>query len=262
MEGVARWIPHTAMTNPGRHANAIAGLPTEIGALIQIIQGVLVHSDWFKEYGLDETSLNSTARTTLPIAERLDDVFRRDSRPLNVKRSADKRSVGTCRYYALMLCSLLRCRGVPARVRCGFAAYFSEGWEDHWVCEYWDSGAEEWCLCDPQIDQMLRQRNQISFDPAKVPRQSFLSAGEAWLECRRSKAAPGSFGHGNTIGLWFVKINVVRDHYVLNGRETSSWDRWREAPPPVRAVGSIESELLDVLAASPEQPLVEIAPDW
>ncbi|MBA9034252.1 hypothetical protein [Rhizobium leguminosarum] len=42
MEGVDRWIPYSAMTNPGRHASAIAVLPTEVGALIQIIQGVLV----------------------------------------------------------------------------------------------------------------------------------------------------------------------------------------------------------------------------
>ncbi|MBP2486362.1 transglutaminase domain-containing protein [Rhizobium leguminosarum] len=262
MEGVDRWIPYSAMTNPGRHASAIAVLPTEVGALIQIIQGVLVHSDWITEYGLDETILNSTARTTLPIAERLDDVLRRDPRPLNIARSADKRSVGTCRDYALMLCSFLRCREIPARVRCGFAAYFSHGWEDHWVCEYWDSSAGEWCLCDPQIDQMLRQRNQISFGPANVPRQSFMSAGEAWLECRRAKADPASFGHGNVTGLWFVKINVLRDHYVLNGRETSSWDRWRDAPQPKRAVIGGELELLDALATSPDQPLVEIAPDW
>jgi hypothetical protein len=262
MEGVDRWIPHSLMTHPGGHSKAIAALPIEVGALIKIIQGVLVHSDWLKEYDLDETSLNSTSRTTLPVAARLDDVLKRDPRSLNVQRSADKRSVGTCRDYALMLCSFLRCKGVSARVRCGFAAYFSDGWEDHWVCEYWDSGAGAWRLCDPQIDHMLRQRSQISFDPANVPREFFMSAGQAWLECRQAKADPALFGHGNVTGLWFVKINVLRDHYVLNGRKTSSWDRWRDAPPPKRVIIHGELELLDALATTPAQSLLESAPDW
>lgn len=114
-EGGDRWIAQSAMTNPGRHISAIAALPSEVGALIQIIQGILLHCDWLKEYGLDETRLGSMPRTTLPIAERLDDVLKRDQQPLNVQRPADKRSVGTCRDYALMLYAFLRCKGVPAR---------------------------------------------------------------------------------------------------------------------------------------------------
>nr|WP_246715041.1 hypothetical protein [Rhizobium sp. BK196] len=34
-----------------------------------------------------------------------------------------------------MLCAFLRNKGIPARVRCGFASYFSAEWEHHWLCE-------------------------------------------------------------------------------------------------------------------------------
>src|SRR5258705_9796966 len=88
MEAINRWIPHSAMTDPGSHAGALAALPADIGALIEIIQGVLVHSDWVREYGLDETKLDTTARKTLPVAERLDDVLRRDPQPLDIRRPA------------------------------------------------------------------------------------------------------------------------------------------------------------------------------
>jgi len=169
MEGADRWLAHSQMSDPGRHAGAIATLPAGIETLHQIIQGVLVHADWAREYGLDETTLDPTARKTLPIAERLDDVLKRDPRPLGVQRPADKRSTGTCRDFALALCSFLRCSGVPARVRCGFAAYFGGAWEDHWVCEYWDSETGTWRLSDAQIDHMLRQRNRIEFDSTDVP---------------------------------------------------------------------------------------------
>jgi transglutaminase-like putative cysteine protease len=47
---------------------------------------------------------------------------------------------GRCNSYALMLVSMLRANGVPARSRCGFGAYFNPPkFEDHWVCEYWNA---------------------------------------------------------------------------------------------------------------------------
>jgi hypothetical protein len=201
-------------------------------------------------------------RTTLPVAKRLDDVLARDSRPIDMARAPESRSIGTCRDYALMLCSFLRTRRIPARVRCGFAAYFRDGWEDHWVTEYRDARTGSWRLADAQVDPMLKRRNRIGFDPADMPREAFMSAGEAWMKYRRAGADPDAFGHGVTNGPWFMKVNVLRDHYVLNGRETSDWDRWRDAPPARRSVGAGEFETLDGLAARPDQELVAIAPDW
>jgi hypothetical protein len=89
-----------------------------------------------------------------------------------------------------------------------------------------------------------------------------MPAGEAWLKCRRETVDPQAFGHGEVNGLWFVKINVVRDHYVLNGRETSDWDRWREAHSSQRLVLQQELPLLDTLASDPAQDLIEVLPDW
>jgi hypothetical protein len=54
----------------------------------------------------------------------------------------------------------------------------------------------------------------------------------------------------------------MRDHYALNGAETSPWDQWRAAtgaqPDPTEA----ESVLIDAIAATPDQSLIEIAPYW
>jgi hypothetical protein len=44
-----------------------------------------------------------------------------------------RKAVGQRRDFALMMCAFLRAKGTAARVRCGFASYFGEGWEDHWV---------------------------------------------------------------------------------------------------------------------------------
>lgn len=262
MDETQCWAAQTPMSDPGRHAAVIAALPAAVGALSAIIQGVLVHADWARDYGLDPAVLDASARRTLPVAERLEDVLRRDKRPFQEARPAARRSTGTCRDFALLLTAFLRCKGMPARVCCGFAAYFAGEWEDHWVCEYRDAATSTWRLADAQIDPMLRERNRIGFDAADMPRGVFLTAGEAWQACRRAGADPDAFGHGSVTGLWFAKVNVVRDHLVLNGRETSPWDRWREAPEAQRIVREQELALLDDLAARPARPLRAPAPDW
>jgi len=190
------------------------------------------------------------------------DILERDARRLEIRRPPRMRAIGTCRDFALMLCSILRCKGVASRLRCGFASYFDSGWEDHWVCEYWDHQSQTWRLSDPQIDQMLKDRCRITFNPMDVPRQSFVTAGQAWLDCRAGRTDPDRFGHGHVTGLWFVKVNVIRDHYVLNARETSAWDGWRAAPAPKRIVRERDAALLDRSAICPDQQLVEASPDW
>ena len=169
MDKPERWTTHSQMSTPGRYLESITALPRDVGSLIQIIQGLLLHADWAAEYGLDATKLSVTARKTLPMAERLYDVLLRDGRPFENERPAERRSVGTCRDFALMLCSMLRCQGIPARIRCGFAAYFGGNWEDHWVCEYWDGRAGLWRLGDAQVDQNANVAKSYRIRPCRHP---------------------------------------------------------------------------------------------
>lgn len=262
MTGVERWIEHSPMSDPGGFVSILTRLPPDIDAINRTIQGLLIHSDWLTAYGVDEKSFGAVSRQTLPVAKRLDAILGQDARPLDIPRLPDRRAVGTCRDFALLLCSILRSKGTPARVRCGFACYFHDDWEDHWVCEYWDRTAGVWRLSDPQMDELIATKCNVSFDPTDVPRRSFATAGAAWLDCRSGRSDPNRFGHGQTTGLWFLKVNVVRDHYAINNREVSAWDDWRAAPEPARAVDDREISLLDTLAMSPELRLAGLAPDW
>ena len=262
MENVDRWISHSAMSDLGRYHDAVAELPDGVGALNRVVQGVIIHTDWLHAYGVDSSRFERVSRDTLPIAERLALVLDADGRELAAGRVPEQRSVGTCRDFALMLCALLRSKGTAARVRCGFADYFTDGWEDHWVCEYWDRESQCWRYSDAQLDAVLREKRGIAFDPANMPRQRFVTAGQAWAACRSGECDPARFGHGEVKGLWFVKVNVVRDHYSINNRETSAWDSWRAAAGPKRMVFDQDLAWLDEIAARPERPLVEVSPDW
>ena len=261
MESPKRWARHGPMSEPGGGPLNFDGLPADVGALCRIVQGVLIHSDWIAAYGADESQFRTVSRETLPLAGRLGQIAALEGSPLTMERPPDRRAVGTCRDYALMLCGMLRQQGVPARVRCGFAAYFRRDWEDHWICEYWREG--RWHRADAQLDGIVAPRLGIGFDLADVPEDMFITAGEAWRRCRSGEVDPVLFGHGQQAsGLWFVRVNVVRDHLSVSGRETSAWDTWRQATAAHHSLSEAECTEVDEMAAHPEKPAAQPLPPW
>ena len=189
------------------------------------------------------------SRETRPVAARIGQVLAADPTGLETARAAVRRVPATCRDYALMLCGLLREKSVPARVRCGFARYFSSGrFEDHWICEYHYAGT--WRIADAQIDLEHRVHFEIDFDPVNVPRDRFWTARQAWQAWRAGEVDGAEFGHGDASGPHFLMVNLVRDFLALGGREVSEWDTWRQALP---WGGGLAEELLsrgDVLTGA------------
>jgi hypothetical protein len=214
MKSLEEWTDHSCMSDPAGRATAIADFRPEISFLNDAVQGLLAHSSWLADYAIDESRLAPVSRATLPIADRLDDILKRDARSLEVHRSPDQRGVGTCRDFALLLlCSFLRCKGVPSRLRCGFASYLGDGWEDHWVCEYWDKQMETWHLSDAEIDEVMKVKCRIDFDSTDVPRELFVTAGQAWSGCRSGKldASPrDAVAEGTTTLLFGQRMQRTR----------------------------------------------------
>jgi len=180
-----------AMSDPGRHAALFEGLPRDAGALAKIVQGLLVHQHIAPAYGVTLTR-NQQAQSHVRAVEKiLDGIVMHDGRPLSALRAINERQVGVCRHFTLLHVAMLRTRGIPARARCGFGAYFEKGkYLDHWVTEYWNEGKTCWVLFDAQIDDRQRELFRIEFDTADVPRDQFVVAGDAWSLCRGGKADP------------------------------------------------------------------------
>jgi len=126
------------MTDPEEHAHLFEKLPAEVSALRDVIQGLLVHVFWAERHGLKLSEERKQEVQLRTVSQKLKRILELDDRPLTVARPLQKRLVGNCRDFSVMLCAMLRYQGVPARARCGFGAYFTPGrYDDHWVCEYW-----------------------------------------------------------------------------------------------------------------------------
>ncbi|MFG2474643.1 transglutaminase-like domain-containing protein [Streptomyces fagopyri] len=229
----------------------VSGLPGDPGELAALVRDVIIHRLEGERFAcvIPGERLRDDAEARY-VTELLRVLRARRNVPLTVRREPAERFVGTCRDFALLLCSLLRATGTPARVRCGFATYFEEGFhDDHWVTEYRlpDGGAR---LVDAQV---LDPSYDVPFDPLDVPRDRFLVAGDAWRLCRTGRAAPALFGVGHLdglTGLWFVRAAVLRDLAARNGVEVLPWDGWGPELLDDAALTEDEIALIDAVSAA------------
>lgn len=246
---VAIYREHGPLTDPAPHGAELAELLAGVEAICRVVQGLLIHDAGLGQYGLTASDFASFSRRTLPVAERLIAILAADPSWLGQPRRPEKRSIGTCRDFALLTCALLREQGIPARVRCGFARYLAPGrFEDHWVCEYRRENERRWAIADAQLDPIHKAALSIELDAHDLPRGQFLNSRQAWRRLRDGDD-PALFGQAPDTGLWFMRVNLARDFLALMKREVSDWDRWREVPDLLRGADVQDRAWGDRLAA-------------
>jgi hypothetical protein len=238
------------MTAPREYADLFSDLPDEIPALCRVVQGLLLHQYWAGAYGYSIPAARASEYQIRDVAGKLSRIMELDERPLIEPRPPARRLVGNCRDYAVLLTAMLRFKGIPARTRCGFGAYFGPGWyEDHLICEVWDAGHRRWVFVDAELDEIHRKALRFSFDPCDIPRDQFLPGGRAWLMCRRDGADPNRFGYGDTVGgLPNIRGNLVRDVAFLNKVEILGWDYWGLIEGDEAGLSDDDLQLLDQAA--------------
>jgi hypothetical protein len=215
------------MTEPGPYAHLYDNLPSDVPSLVKVVQGLMVHVFWGERYGLNLSEERQAEVQLRSMERRLARTLELNPRALTTARPNDQKIVGNCRDFSVTLASMLQSKGIPARPRCGFGAYFERGlYIDHWVCEYWNEAEQRWVLVDAQLDELQRNVLKISFNTLDVPRNQFIVGGAAWKMCRSEQADPHTFGIFDMNGMDFVKGDFIRDVAALNKVELLPWDCW------------------------------------
>ncbi|WP_126598476.1 transglutaminase domain-containing protein [Dictyobacter aurantiacus] len=148
----------------------------------------------------------------------LAELYRRDARGFVLDRAEEHKLILTCRFVAIMMASILKSRGIPARVRAGYAPYIpSDQIETHWITQYWDDSHARWVTID--VDTSLEDR---PFDPFDMPPGVFDFAATAWLTMRAGhKEATAYSTHEGQHPLHALATQVITDfHYLMNNEIT------------------------------------------
>lgn len=229
--------PAKMTTFSAKQLPSIHQLPDGIKPLTTIVQGLLIHlfvAESFYHVQLDPKRIDVESNLR-PVNQILETILTLDESPLTCQRPPEKRAIGACHHFGKLLTSLLRVKGIPARMRYGFGRYFRSGFfEDHSLVEVWNQPVQKWSLVDPQFDQIWIKKMNLSHDIYDVPRDQFIMPAEAWQKCRSGVWNAHTFGtsNGEMNGLWFIAGNMIKDLAALNRMEMLQWDAWVSMPRP------------------------------
>lgn len=251
------YATHGPYTDPGEVGLLPGSVPADIKTLVGLVQGNLIHAHWLPRYGLEIDPARREREMNLrTVRERLASIRSNGgSFALGTPHPREKRSIGTCRDFTLLLTALLREKGIPAREWCGFGTYFTpDQFEDHWICEWWNEGEGRWVLTDGQLDTLQAGILRLDFNPLDMPREKFVHGGRGWLMVRREGADPDRFGIFEWRGMDFIKGNLLRHAASLRKIPMLPWDSWGLMDKPFTKLSAGELSLLDSLAELLEDP--------
>jgi hypothetical protein len=226
------------------------GVP-DLAAVVELVQGLLIYDVVAKPlYGVDLPAEFADAIHIRSTHELLDLLGGCTPRP------AAERAGARCRTYALLTVAFLRAADVPARVRCGFGAYFNPGWfEDHWAAEYWHARDRRWIMVDAQIDAQWTAMIAYTGNSLDLRPDEFVTAGRAWTAWRNAETDPDRYGLSaiNEHGAFWIAGNLRLDVAALNKVEMLPWDVWGAGWEPQQPVPE-DLSLFDTMAALTADP--------
>ena len=229
-EILAYYRTHSPFTTPGEYAALYRDLPDTPAELMKVVQNILIHRQSVDHYGVTLSPDQRQEQFLRTIAQRLERIAAVNDKPLTAPWQPKEKQVGVCRDFALMFVSMLREKGIPARMRVGFAEYLNPGPYkiDHWITEYWDEAQQSWVLADAQMDEQFIDLFHIHSITSDLVRDvDFYTAGSAWQQVRTGKLSSANFRYsGHWKGLPCIRGNLLHDFQALNKIELGVFDYW------------------------------------
>lgn len=232
-------------TNPGLYKQALKKLPSDVRKIGVLVRKNLIHRTTL---AAGNTGTNKDLRfgdmrkvpwyrqpeddVLVTASAMLAELYRRDKRGFTLTRKPEDKLVLTCRYVAILMASILKSKGIPARVRSGNAPYFDMGElgnvsADHWINQYWNKKEKRWITIDVDGSLSLNQK----FDPYDIPDGTFDFPADAWLNIRAGKDNPQRFWNakperGTIVVLWSLFYDF---HSLMNDENI-----YVQVPSPAR----------------------------
>lgn len=224
------YLKYGMFTYPGLYEEYLKSLPDDIRKIGHILRWSFIHRttlDWGNKgtnsdlkfgdmtkvpwYRQDEDDNLVTA--TSIIAE----LFRRDSRGLTAERKVEDKVILTCRHISILMAAILKSKGIPTRVRSGFAGYWpwAKATSDHWINQYWNKKENKWTTID--VDGSF---HKTGFDMYDIPEGKFDYSANAWFNVRKGKIDGNHFVNADgSKGLISIGWELFYDFHCLMGNE-------------------------------------------
>lgn len=202
---------YSEYTDPGEYAYLYETLPDALTELCSLIKSQVIHPftelpkyrEQIPAERWNEYNGYSTVKSILEGLLSLD-----SSGIVNNRKPGDRLVLG-CNQNALLLASILKSRGIPARVRSGHATYIFPGFHvSHTICEVWNKDEGRWMLVDPSMNMI------------DISREKFDISNELWFKLQKDEIDPNLYGVPRRYtGLVSIVGKVCTDLASLLGKE-------------------------------------------
>src|ERR1700730_12566746 len=129
MSNVIDWARQSDITDPGAVAAGIDELPAALGALREASSQLVFHYRAGGDFAENGVPAERIGEINTRYAEAMLALLVERGEPgLGRERRPPDRVVGCCRDATVLFLALARHKGIRARARVGFAAYFHPGW--------------------------------------------------------------------------------------------------------------------------------------
>jgi formylglycine-generating enzyme required for sulfatase activity len=158
---------YSTFTDPGEYAYLYKTLPDSLSELCSLIKSQIIHPfaelPKYSSAQIPQKRSNEYIKYTT-VTSILKGLLSYDSSGLVKDRKIEDRLVLICQQNAILLASILKYRGIPARIRCGFAPYLEPGFHtSHVICEVWSNYDNRWMLVDPSKNMVDFSRDKFDF---------------------------------------------------------------------------------------------------
>ncbi|UCH15735.1 MAG: hypothetical protein JSV22_07150 [Bacteroidales bacterium] len=202
---------YSPYTDPGEYEYLYKNLPGSLPELCNLIRSQFIHPyaqlpKYREQFPRERWNEYFKYPTVESILEAL---LSYDSRGMVEDREITDRLVLTCRENSLLLASILKYRGIPARIRYGHATYLIPNFHaSHVVCEVWNEKNKRWMLVDPNLVMVDFSRDKFDF------------SNDAWIQMQNGEIDPNLFGiPGRYTGSGSIVAKVCADLASLLGTE-------------------------------------------
>jgi sulfatase modifying factor 1 len=206
---------YSEFTDPGEYAYLYENLPDSLPELCSLIRSQFIHAyaelPKYREQ-IPEERWNESIKYPI-VKSILEGLVSYDSRGLVKDRKIEDRLVLICRHNAILLASIMKYRGIPARVRYGHATYIAPGFHiSHAICEVWNEKDRRWMLVDPSMDKIDFSREQFDF------------SNDAWLQMQKGEIDPELYGiPGMYTGMGSIVTKISSDLACILGTEYTTY---------------------------------------
>lgn len=230
------YTQQSRISDPGEYARLFGDLPTTLPDLVAVINNIFVHVDIATRSRRD-MDWEGRDRTELEL-HRVQDLLRcaleLKHAPLTELRRSGEKVLVTCLQFQILLVSILRHRGKPARIRYGFPTYYVSDqrplMSNHALVETVLDGEDHWTRVDVELGSIYERRipSRLGFDLCNVPMEVFQNPAHVYSDILWGKLErpEETYGFGIQFGDDIVIPTMLYDAACLVGTEPLPWSVW------------------------------------